>query len=190
MANRKSITVNLFLLLAGAITWWLAETLYPTEEPGSPPQTKGPVDYYSEHVRRIEYDAAGQPKRFLVSAQMTHYQKDDRTEMDRPVMTLLQKDGSPPWIIDSDKAVTLSGSDIVLLQGNVLISKENEKGDKLKIITSNVKYSPPKNFAETGEDVLMLTSHDEVSGTGMEAQLEPHLLLKILANVRRKHDPQ
>jgi lipopolysaccharide export system protein LptC len=187
MISRRSIIVHTVLVLLGGVTWWLGETLFPPEV-SAPQNPAGPVDYYSERIRRIDYDMNGKPEKLLVADLMTHFKNDDRTELEKPVMTLYRKDGSPPWIIDSDKAVTLSGSDVIYLQGNVLITKKNAKGEQLKIITSNVKYTPPEHFAETNEDVLMLTQHDELNGTGMQAQLEPNLVLKILANVRRKHE--
>ena len=187
MLSRQSVITHATLLAIAGATWWLAESLSIDEE-GLKSAERGPVDYYSEHVRRIEYGQDGKPATVLVAAKMVHYKQDDRTEMDKPVMTLNRSDGSAPWIIDSDRAVTLSGSDVVFLQGDVLISKELKSEKPLKIITRNVKYSPPRNYAETSEDVLLYTDNDELSGTGMQAQLEPNLVLKVLSNVRRKHE--
>lgn len=187
MISRQSIIIHASLLLLGGVSWWLAETMLPADETASAPKY-GPVDYYSKNVRRIDYGVDGKPKKALVARTMTHYKTDDRTELEKPVMTLNRRDGSAPWVIDSDSAVTLSGGEDIFLQGDVLITKETSNGDQLKIITRNVKYSPQKNYAETSEDVLMFTHQDELSGTGMQAQLEPDLVLKILGNVRRKHE--
>jgi lipopolysaccharide export system protein LptC len=129
----------------------------------------------------------GIPKEILVAELMTHYKDDDRTEMENPVMTLY-KEGQEPWIIRSESGTSLAGGQAVLLRGEVLITRKDSKGEELKIVTSNVKYTPDKNFAETREHVLMLSKDDKTSAIGAEVTFEPVLKINLLADVRRKHE--
>jgi LPS export ABC transporter protein LptC len=148
------------------------------------------MDYYSSDVLRKEFNQEGNLLRSLIAQKMIHFETGDRTELHYPVMTISRHDGTPPWIIHSENAVTNGGSEIIFLNGNVLVTKQNTNGESLKIIARDLRYSPAQNYAESDDNVLMSKSDSELSGRGVQVQLEPHLNLKILANVRRKHDPR
>jgi lipopolysaccharide export system protein LptC len=110
--------------------------------------------------------------------------------MDKPVMTMYKKLGEEPWVIRSERSTSLAGGDTVLLRGKVLVTREGQKNGGLKIVTSNVKYIPDKDYAETRENVLMLSKDDETSATGAQVYFEPVLKINLLADVRRKHETQ
>jgi hypothetical protein len=76
----------------------------------------------------------------------------------------------------------------VLLHGKVLITRKNDKGEELKIFTSNVKYTPDTEYAETAEFVRMEAKDDITTGTGAQVYFEPVLKINLLADVRRKHE--
>jgi lipopolysaccharide export system protein LptC len=186
MMNLSKITAYLLLALAAGGSWWLAELLAPSDEKNAT-QDLGPVDYYSKQLRRTVLDETGQPKETLVAKTLTHYKKGDRAEMEKPVMTLF-KQGGKPWIIEAETGTSLPKANIVFMNGEVLISRENERGEKLKIITRNVKYEPGKHYAETAEPTRMLAPDDTLDSKGAQIQFEPSLLIKLLADVRRKHE--
>jgi lipopolysaccharide export system protein LptC len=173
------------LALAGG-TWWLADYLTPKEAPAEK-LSRGKVDYYSTHISRTVMTPEGIPKSLLYAVTMTHYKGSDRTEMEKPVMTLY-KPGASPWIIHSDTATSLSGGSAVYLNGDVLITRETNQGDIVKIITRDVKYDPDKNYAETAEYATILGPGDKLSGTGMQVYFEPDLRANLLADVRRTHE--
>jgi len=186
MLNPRTVANNLFLLLLAGGSWWLADNLTPkddTEAKVDPSQ----VDYYSKNIHRTVLTPEGVPKEVLFAELMTHYKNDNRTDMDKPVMTLYKK-GGEPWIIHSEKGTSQAGGKTVLLHGKVLITRKNDKGEEMKIHTSNVKYTPDTEYAETAERVLMETKDDTTSGTGAEVYFEPVLTIKLLADVRRKHE--
>lgn len=187
MATPKSLAAYLILAVLAAVSWWVAESLFP-DEPRVLHETAGAVDYYSKGVKRIAYDPSGKAKNLLVAPAMVHFKADGRTELERPVMTLFQEDGRPPWFIESESGVLQSGGDLLLLNGAVVITKNNDKGEQLKITTRNVRYQPPKDYAETAEAVRMETPSDLLTGVGMEAQFKPNLIIKVLSEVRRKHE--
>ena len=183
---KRSVGTYAVLILLAAFSWWLAEQLLPKESL-LPKQAHGKIDYYSTRVKRTVMSPEGKPKQLLFAETMTHYQDDDRTEMDKPVMTLY-KEGKPPWIIHSETGTSLSGGSAVLLNGNVLITRETDDGGTIEIRTRNVKYDPNRDYAETQEDVIIRSPHDETHATGMQVYFEPELKAHLLANVRRKHE--
>jgi lipopolysaccharide export system protein LptC len=187
MPTPKSLAAYLVLALLAGASWWAAESLFP-DEPGEHRESAGAVDYYSKGVKRTAYDLAGKAENLLEAPAMVHFKADGRTELERPVMTLFQDDGKPPWIIESDSGILQAGGELVLLNGAVLITKNNEKGEQLKITTRNVRYQPPKDHAETAEAVRMETPTDLLTGVGMQAQFKPNLIIKVLSEVRRKHE--
>ncbi|MCX7109069.1 MAG: LPS export ABC transporter periplasmic protein LptC [Proteobacteria bacterium] len=186
MLNSRAIASKLILVLLAGGTWWLAEKLTP-KDIFQHNVGHDPVDYYSKNIHRTVLTAEGLPKEDLFAPLMTHYKDDDRTELDKPVQTLY-KEGGEPWVIHSDAGTLLSGGKAVLLRGDVLITRKNEKGEELRIMTSNVKYIPDQEYAETAEHVLMLGPDDASSGTGAQVYFEPFLVINLLADVRRKHE--
>jgi lipopolysaccharide export system protein LptC len=185
--TRKYLVAHLALVAIAGATWWAAEAWF-SDEPSERRETAGAVDYYSKGVKRTAYDADGKAANLLLAANMEHFKGDDHTELDRPIMTLYQDNGEPPWIIRSDTGTLQSGGDLLLLNGTVFITKDNDKGEQLKITTRNVRYQPAKEYAETAEAVRMETPTDLLTGVGMEAQLKPNLILKVLSEVRRTHE--
>ncbi|MDD5034425.1 MAG: LPS export ABC transporter periplasmic protein LptC [Methylococcaceae bacterium] len=188
MVDWRNASFYLVLALLSAGSWWLADKLFPPDSAPVQAETDN-VDYYSNNIHRIVLDVTGKPKESLFAVTMTHYKNDDRTEMEKPVMTLYKQD-KEPWIIHSETGTSLSEGQAVLLHGDVLITRKNDQGEEIKIITRNVKYTPSEDYAETAEHVEMLGAHDVSSGTGAKVHFEPELLIQLLADVRRKHEMQ
>ena len=188
MPNASSIFIYLALILVAGGSYWLGEQLFPKES-AKPKQARGEIDYYTNHINRMVMDVHGKPKELLVADALVHFQLDDRTEMDKPVMTLFQGD-DPPWIIRAETGKTLAEGAEVFLNGDVLITRESKQGDTFKIVTRNVKYLPDQHYAETAEPVLMFGPKDRLSGTGMQVHFEPQLVARLLSNVKRTHETQ
>ena len=186
MIDTKAIANKLIWVVLAGGAWWVAEEITP-KDIIEPKANKDQVDYYSKNITRTVLTAEGIPKEKLFAPLMTHYKNDDRTELDQPTDTLYKK-GQEPWVIHSATGTLLSKGETVLLHGDVLITRKNDKGEELRIITSNVKYIPADDYAETAEHVLMLGPDDASSGTGAQVNFEPSLKINLLADVRRKHE--
>ncbi|HUL12653.1 MAG TPA: LPS export ABC transporter periplasmic protein LptC [Methylococcaceae bacterium] len=187
MITPKTFGTYLALGLLAAATWRVADNLMPAEEKTLKPE-RSEIDYYSTNVKRTVLTPEGKPKEVLFAVTMTHYKNDDRTEMDKPVLTLYKKEGEQPWVIHSDTATALSSGSTVFLKGDVLITRDTGENGVVRIMTKNAKVEPDKSYAETREHVLILSPQDELSGTGMQVHFEPALQVNLLAQVRRKHE--
>ena len=185
MQAPRTLATQLVLVLLAAGSWWLADTLTPKDVNGAKVDTSQ-VDYYSKDIHRTVLTAEGARKEVLFAERMTHY-KDDRTAMDKPVMTLYKK-GGEPWVIRAEKGTLAPGGKAVYLHGEVLITRKNDQGEEMRIHTSHVTYTPDTEYAETPQRVLMETKDDTTSGTGAQVYFEPVLKITLLADVRRKHE--
>lgn len=187
MLSAQSIKTYVSLCVIAGVTAWLAE--YVTPKPEKMPSADiSQIDYYSTNIRRMVMDTDGKPKEVLFAEGLQHFKNDDHTEMQKPVMTLYNGEGESPWIIHSDTSKALSGNRTIWMNGNVLITRETEKNGLIRIITSNVKFKPRRDYAETQEFAQILSDHDETIGNGVQIHFKPQLNVTILANVWRKHE--
>ena len=100
------------------------------------------------------------------------------------------KDGTP-WVIRSETATIHSDSEFVFLNGDVLVLRDaNKDGRTIRIETTNVRAQPEKDYAETDEDIRVISYPDYMTGTGAKINFGSELKYRVLANVRRKHDVQ
>ena len=184
-----SITRYLLLGLLTLVSWWAAERFGPQIEPG-PKLEPGKVDYYSKGLKRTVLDEAGKPKEMLYAEELVHYDGENRTELTNPVFTLYTKEG-PPWIIHSETATLPGEGDEILLHGEVLVQRDaNKNGRTMRIETTNARVQPDNNYAETDEDIRVISPPDYMSGTGAKMKFGDGIQYSVLANVRRKHEVQ
>ena len=184
-----SITRYLLLGLLTLVSWLAAERFGPKMEPGQKLEP-GKVDYYSKGLKRTVLDESGKPKEMLYAEELVHYDGENRTELTNPVFTLYTKEG-PPWIIHSETATLPGESDEILLHGEVLVERdENKNGRTMRIETTNARVQPKNNYAETDEDIRVISPPDYMSGTGAKLKFGDGIQYSVLANVRRKHEVQ
>lgn len=187
MRTPTAIASKLALVLLAIGSLWLVKELGPKDVSEPKKVDKSQVDYYSKNLTRTVLTPEGTLKEKLFAPLLTHYKNDDRTELDKPIQTLFKKEGRP-WVIQSESGTLTAGGKEVFLHGDVLITRMNDKGEELKIVTSHVKYIPDQEYAETDEHVLMIGPGDASSGNGAQVNFEPYLQIKLLADVRRKHE--
>ncbi|CAL1239575.1 LPS export ABC transporter periplasmic protein LptC [Candidatus Methylocalor cossyra] len=187
MSQIKSFLSYLVLGLLALGTWWAAEYLTPRDELPAK-QVRGRVDYYSKKIRRWVMDETGRPKELLLADTLTHYENDDHSELEKPVMTLYSKQG-PPWVIHADSALVPGKGDQIFLYGNVLVLRDADKnGRTMRIETTNARVQPDAKYAETDEFVRVLSPPDTLTGTGGQVWFGDDLKVTIFSQVRRKHE--
>jgi len=180
--GRTGLALGVMLL-----SWWLAGTLGPHDE-GHRKAKAGRVDYYTKGLRRTVMGVDGNPKEYLVSQEMVHYEEEDTAELSRPVITLFVKDG-PPWVINSETAKIPGNSEFIFLNGDVLVERDaNKDGRTMRIETTNVRTIPDKDYAETDEYIRVISPPDFMTGTGATINFGDNLTYRILHDVRRRHD--
>lgn len=189
MTDGRSLRGYALLCVLAVLSGWLASVLAPRESGSGLSGGTGRIDYYSRGVKRTLLDEQGRPRQLLLAAELYHYPEDDHTELREPVLTLYGSEGAIPWVIRSETALLPAGGELIYLNGKVSISRAADKnGRKLEILTNNVRIKPNENYAETSEFIQMLSPPDSLSGKGAEVHFGEAIKIKLLSEVRRKHD--
>ncbi|RYU63259.1 LPS export ABC transporter periplasmic protein LptC [Methylolobus aquaticus] len=186
-ASPRSVLLYGVLLLIVGGTGWLAQWLTPPAEPIEP-KPKGTVDYYAVNLLRTIADEAGKTKNILYAEKLTHYDNDDHSELEKPVLTMFSGDG-PPWVVHGEQGTVSSRGSEVFLKGPVLVLRDADRnGRTVRAEASNVKILPDEEYGETDDFVQIVSPPDELSGVGMQAHFGKALKVTVLSSVRRRHD--
>ena len=178
---------SLLVLVVG--TGWVAQRLSPPPEPIEP-KPKGTIDYYAVNLLRTTVDDSGRTKHILYSEKLTHFDDDDHSELDKPVLTMFSGKG-PPWVVHGEAGIAASHGSEILLKGPVLALRDADpRGRTFRAETSNVKILPEQDYGETEDFVQIISPPDELSGVGMQAHFGDAFRVVVLSSVRRKHDVQ
>ncbi|AFT67677.1 MAG: lipopolysaccharide export system protein LptC [Cycloclasticus pugetii] len=177
----------LALALFAAGTWWIAFT----QEPEAPVQTAKPghkIDYFLKHFEALSMTLSGEPKQRIKAEYMQHFVDDDSTELTRPIMTMYSSD-KPDLHINSETGYLSSDGELVLLNGAVNIRREALKNiAPLEIDTHNLRIQLPNDFAETDEFVKIKSGTNAIEGMGLRAHFREPINIKILEQVRGRHE--
>jgi lipopolysaccharide export system protein LptC len=175
-----------FFIVLGALTFWVWQQLDEDDDGVSPPSVHEP-DYYIEDMVRNTLDETGALKNVLYADLVTHYPDDDSTELSRPRMEIYNGN-SEPWYVVAENGWVGSGSEVVLLHGEVEIWRQDEAGRReFEVITSELRVLPKEQYAET-DDPATITSETTVTKTiGMRANFA-HDRLELLQQVRSRHE--
>jgi len=185
---RSLLLYAVLLVLAGG-TGWLAQHFTPPAEPIEP-KPKGTVDYYSVNLLRTIADESGKTKNILYAEKLTHFDNDDHSELEKPVLTMFSGDG-PPWVVHGEHGTVSSRGAEVFLKGPVLVLRDADRnGRTVRAETSNVKILPEEDYGETEDFVQIISPPDELSGVGMQAHFGDAFKVTVLSSVRRRHDVQ
>lgn len=185
---RRLLVYVLLAAVAGG-TGWVAQSLTPPAEPIEP-KPRGTVDYYAVNLLRTTADESGKTKNILYAEKFTHFDHDDHSELDKPVLTMFSGEG-PPWVVHGEQGFVSSRGAEVLLKGPVLVLRDADRsGRTVRAETSNVKILPEQDYGETEDFVQIISPPDELSGIGMQAHFGDAFKVTVLSTVRRKHEVQ
>ena len=180
-------SAGLLLLIALALgSSWLA-MMGGAQGPPPRPAENSPA-YFVEGLTLTALDEQGRPRHVLRSERLAHYDRDGRTELAQPSLTVY--DGSePPWMISASSGWVSQKGDLVLLQGEVTIVRE-ETGDSrpLRVHTSELRVLPEEEYAETDQFVQVFSRNDWIESTGAKVWFAEPVRIKFLSEVRAYHE--
>ncbi|HIF17666.1 MAG TPA: LPS export ABC transporter periplasmic protein LptC [Cycloclasticus sp.] len=177
--------IALAILAAG--TWWLAfiqepETNAPTAKLGHK------IDYFLKDFDVLSMTLSGKKKQRIQAEYMQHFVDDDSTELTKPVMTMYTP-GKPDLHINSETGYISSDGELVLLNGAVNIKRDALKNiAPMEIDTHNLRVQLLNDFAETDEFVKIKSGANRIEGTGLRAHFREPINIKILEQVRGRHE--
>ncbi len=183
------------LLLLSVGSWFLAD-LFDDSEIKLVNEVANSPDYYSLGYYKKEMTEGGLVKNELTADKMIHYADDETTHLENPIMTLYNsenksedKSDHPPWIIKAEGGILQSKKDLLLLTGQVLISKESTETHKpFMIRTSELQVTLSTNYAETNQWAEIIDTPNTTEGVGMEVTFVAPIKLKFLTNVKGRYE--
>lgn len=158
-----------FFVASGLLGWW---QLRPEPEPVAPEVERARLpDYVVAGFTAMETDDTGKPSRRLIADELRQYVEEDVSELDRPRMTLYQREGeteAEPWRARADSGLVLPGGEEVRLEGAVeLEHKGDASRPATRMETELMRIWHKRAFAETDRPVQVTSALDRLTATGM-----------------------
>lgn len=158
-----------FFVASGLLGWW---QLRPEPEPPAPKVERARLpDYVVVRFNAVETDDTGNPSRSLVADELRQYVEEDVSELDRPRMTLYQREGEvavEPWRARANSGLVLPGGEEVRLEGAVELKRSGDAARPgTHMETELLRIWHKKAFAETDRPVQVTSASDRLTATGM-----------------------
>ena len=186
MSRRRNYLLPITLLLLFGLGAWIHVAIR-SAAPLAPTDPSRP-DYIVRTAHMIEMDGKGIPTRTLDASELRHYSQRDLTEADSPVMVVMDA-GRESWRIRSASARVLHGNDEILLDGAVDIQhSETADAPPMHVVTRALRFLQNENYAETDQEALLESPGHRVEGVGLQAWLSEPVRVKLLHEVRGRHE--
>jgi lipopolysaccharide export system protein LptC len=163
-----------FFVASGLLGWW---QLRPELEPPVLGVERARLpDYVVAGFTAVETDDTGRPSRRLIADELRQYVEEDVAELDRPRLTLYQREGETevePWRARADSGLVLPGGDEVRLQGGVELERDGDATRRAtRMETELLRIWHKRAFAETDRPVQVTSALDRLTSTGMRLWYE------------------
>jgi lipopolysaccharide export system protein LptC len=176
----------LAVVLLSVLSWWLLQRLEVDEQAGKAALVHEP-DYYLDGMTRTTTGADGSLRNILRATHVEHFPDDDSTELASPHLEIYN--GKPePWHVIAERGWVSSGSDVVLLHGEVEIWRQGPAGEReYQVLTSELRVLPKEQYAETDSPTTIIGPATVTRAIGMRANFA-HDRLELLKRVRSRHE--
>jgi LPS export ABC transporter protein LptC len=183
--STREVMIALVLAAAGLAAWWYRGGRQPEVAPVVPQQ--GRPDYVVEQVAAVTMSDGGEPQRRLRAPELRHYPGDAGSELDAPVLRLLEP-GQPDWVIRSEQAWFSAEGNEVLLEGRVLAERAAAADQPpLRIMTSELLVLDEAGYAETDRFVELERGEDWLTAVdGMQLWFETPMRSRFFGRVRQR----
>lgn len=183
--SRRELLIALLLAAAGLAAWWYRGSQQLEPAPSS--RQQGRPDYVVEQVAAVMMSDTGQPARRLLSPELRHYPGDDGSELDMPVLRLLEPD-APDWVIRAERAWFSADGDETLLEGRVYAERAAGAVEPpIRIHTSELLLLDDFGYAETDRFVELSRGDDWLSAVdGMQLWYETPTRSRYFGRVRQR----
>lgn len=148
-------------------------------------------DYYMNDVENTSFSPDGILLHILAAERLTHFPDPEYSLLDLPHFIIYREGDEEPWHVWAEHAhidtdPTLAEQRVELMN-DVHIQRLDAQGREMNIYTDFLTIYPESRKAATDEDIRMVTAENEISGTGMRADLDTNHI-QLLANVRGYYD--
>jgi lipopolysaccharide export system protein LptC len=145
-------------------------------------------DAIMEGVVATIINKEGSPALKIETPKMTHFVKNDTTDISTPHITVY-RDSPEPWHIHSDSAQATQGVNQIVFRDHVTINHNNDTANpKTLIKTTVLTVFPNKKTAETHDPIMLVQPDTVIHAVGMLADLNDGTV-KLLSSTRGEYVP-
>jgi len=139
-----------------------------------------------------QFDATGALEYRLVAKTIRHFEADDSTQLDTPVLELHDAP-QPPWLVRSKTGEIRYRTDdagkreeVVLLRDDVELEQRQDP-QFTKLTTPAIDVFPARKFAETDQPVMIDSNTGRTNAIGLSGDLNTDLF-KLSYNAKHRVD--
>jgi len=175
-------------VLAG-LTLWLERVFQPPQVPRDS-VTRNDPDYIVTGLSAVKMDAGGQVRHVLTAQKMTHFPRDDSTELLAPKFVSHEDRGVPVTITALRAWVSADGEQIQFRDTVRVVRAAHGNRGELVMETEYLEVDPDRHIARTDQAVRIRDTHTVVDAIGLELNSDTRVLT-LLSRVRGTyHDPK
>ena len=185
MNRRRDLLVLLLLSLLAIGTWWAR--IEPEMRARARAENASP-EYFANGAEIMATNEKGRLRHRLRAERIEHYLDDRGTLLQQPRLSVYEE-GKPPWEIVSERGQVSPGGEVVLLEGDVTITREEAPGARgVRILTSDLRIQPDAHYAETDQHVEIFRQNDWMESDGAQVWFNEPGRIKFLSNVRGRYE--
>jgi lipopolysaccharide export system protein LptC len=179
--NIRQFGLFALLLLIVIATGWFLDRQDNSRRPVSVSAT-GP-DSFVEDIDLAVMDVDGHLKYRVRARHMTHFPNADLLKLNRPVIDIMNKDGTV-WYISAERGELTTADERLWLLGAVDIRRPESATDSaFHVITSDLLVMPDEELAETEMAATITGDRYVINAIGLKADLRANTL-ELLSRVR------
>lgn len=160
MKTPVSLIISLFLAV---LIWWSITKNYEEEQLEIAQSTRY-VEIFMNEFEIIAMGDNGLPSHILNGAYLQRHNDSDETEIQQPVINLLQKNGQ--WKINADNATINDKNDTIRLKSNVIMQQQNVE-PAVTIRTQTLLINTRTQIARTQAKVNITQGKSLLESDGM-----------------------
>jgi len=149
------------------------------DDPGQP-------DFFMQNAHIITLDEQGQVKHELTTPHTRHYQAQDSTHLEQPLLVFAQNRETPPWTLEARRGLVTEEGDRIDLFEEVQLE---QPATARRLQTSLLTIFPARDYAETDQSVRLEAPRQLTTADGMQLHYQEGRL-ELLSNVRGEHEPR
>jgi lipopolysaccharide export system protein LptC len=183
--GRRDLFVLALLSLLAIASWWAR---IEPEMRARAQAEQSSLEYFANNLEVTTTNEQGMLRHRLRAERLEHYLGERGTLLQQPRLSVYEED-KPPWQIVSERGQVSPGGELVVLEGEVTITREEGPGNpEVRILTRDLRIQPDEQYAETDQHVEIFRHNDWMESDGAQVWFTEPGRIKFLSNVRGRYE--
>ena len=183
MSSRQLSAILLLALLAGATRWWWMRLQDADRQSRGLPEAHS--EYTLDNFDLLVMDQQGLPSFQVEARRLEKSPADGSVLLQQPTLYLFEN-GNKTWRIDARSAWISQDGEELLLKGNVLMRKGQNRNEIL-VRAQDLRIFPQQKLAQSSESVHISHAGTVMAGVGLKARLDLELF-ELLSEVKGRYE--